>query len=381
MGSISPEGSTRARLHKARILIRVLRRGTHAFDGPIQRLTAAQHWLSTARDRLDLPLITFVKEAQRRLSPRSVRVYLYALLPFLTFLEFVAAAPNDWPSWNISAERVRGYAGDNPLIDVGSRLALDVDARSEDGPPVMPDISGVMGPRLRKRLTDSFFKLVGEDWTPQIIDDPTFPVAILAGVRKLRGWGLREECATRMLFETGGRIFEVTGLTLADWRNRGLTKEATAASKGSHGKHVKFFRFSSETATLIRRYFDRERRSHDCRRWTLAEYLRAFENKLVDPHEVPLFLSTRGTRRLDRATVLGYLRTVQTFFQTLFVHLGITSMAEWDAGRAMRASLRCEVPEVHTLEQRLRFWSTYTSISNHEHSWLDDCPRTTGAAT
>jgi len=60
-------------------------------------------------------------------------------------------------------------------------------------------------------------------------------------------------------------------------------------------------------------------------------------------------------RRLDLATVLGYLRTVQTFFQTLFAHLGITSMEEWDAGRAMQASLRCEVPEVRTLEQRLRF--------------------------
>jgi hypothetical protein len=75
-------------------------------------------------------------------------------------------------------------------------------------------------------------------------------------------------------------------------------------------------------------------------------------------------------RRLDLATVLVYLRTVQTFFQTLFVHFGITSMTEWDAGRAMRASLRSEVPEIRTLEQRLRFWSTYTSISNHEHIWL-----------
>src|SRR6266542_3841976 len=79
-------------------------------------------------------------------------------------------------------------------------------------------------------------------------------------------------------------------------------------------------------------------------------------------------------RRLDLATALGYLRTVQTFFETLFPHLGITSMAEWDAGRAMRASLRCEVPKVHTLEQRLRFWSTYTSISNHEHIWLGRLP-------
>jgi site-specific recombinase XerC len=104
-----------------------------------------------------------------------------------------------------------------------------------------------------------------------------------------------------LLFETGGRIFEVTGLTLGDWRNRGLTREATAASKGSHGKRVKFFRFSSETVTLMRRYFDGERRSHDCRRWTLAEYLRACDDKLVNPHEVPLFLSARGTQLSARS--------------------------------------------------------------------------------
>src|SRR6266487_2479636 len=75
-------------------------------------------------------------------------------------------------------------------------------------------------------------------------------------------------------------------------------------------------------------------------------------------------------RRLDLATVLGYVRTAQTFLQTLFTHLSITSMADWDAERAMRASLTCEVPEVQTLEQRLRFWSVYTSITNHEHIWL-----------
>ena len=75
-------------------------------------------------------------------------------------------------------------------------------------------------------------------------------------------------------------------------------------------------------------------------------------------------------RRLDLATVLGYLRTALTFLQTLFTDLGLTSMAEWDAERVMRASLTCEVPKVHTLEQRLRFWAVYTSISNHEQMWL-----------
>jgi len=79
-------------------------------------------------------------------------------------------------------------------------------------------------------------------------------------------------------------------------------------------------------------------------------------------------------RHLDLATVLGYLRTAQTFLQTIFKHFRIASMAEWNAERAMRASLACEVPEVHTLEQRLRFWAVYTSISNHEQMWLRRLP-------
>ena len=132
-------------------------------------------------------------------------------------------------------------------------------------------------------------------WVPQIIDDPTFPVSILRGGRKLRGWSLREECVTRLLFETGGRIFEVTGLALGDWTNRGLTREATAVSKGSHGRRVKFFRFSADTATLLRRYFDGERRMHDPRNWRISDYLRASDDKLIDLNDVPLFLSTRGT--------------------------------------------------------------------------------------
>ena len=87
----------------------------------------------------------------------------------------------------------------------------------------------------------------------------------------------------------------MTGLTLGDWANRGLTREATAASKGSHGRRVKFFRFSAESATLLRRYFDGERRKHDLKNWQLADYLRAHGDELTDLNEVPLFLSTRGT--------------------------------------------------------------------------------------
>ncbi len=126
--------------------------------------------------------------------------------------------------------------GENPLIDVTSRVLDDVeddDLNCEaNHPPRMPEISGVEPTRSHRRLTIGFFKLVGREWVPQIIDDPTFPVSVLSGGRKLPGWGLREECVTRLLFETGGRIFEVTGLTLGDCANRDLTREAPAVSKG-----------------------------------------------------------------------------------------------------------------------------------------------------
>jgi integrase len=304
-----------------------------------------------SRARVHLPLTTFAREATRRLSASSVRVYLYALLPYFTFLDSKGPGgeQNSWTGdfqvvrhavgeyledhlgcvirrhrlgfelvsvtgrtrSNVGAflaalklfyvvmREVGCYTAENPLIDVTSRVLNDVDDDDlnfdRNQSPRMPDISGVEPNRSHRRLTDSFFKLVGKEWVPQIIDDPTFPVSVLSGGRTLPNWGLREECVTRLLFETGGRIFEVTGLTLGDWVNRGLTKEVTAISKGSHGRRVKFFRFSTNTATLLRRYFDGERRVHDRKNWRLADYLRGRDANLVKLNEVPLFLSARGT--------------------------------------------------------------------------------------
>jgi hypothetical protein len=56
--------------------------------------------------RLDLPLTAFAREATRRLSPNSVRVYLYALLPFFSFLG--GSGPDaQQRSWNGDLETVR----------------------------------------------------------------------------------------------------------------------------------------------------------------------------------------------------------------------------------------------------------------------------------
>jgi hypothetical protein len=48
------------------------------------------------------------------------------------------------------------YASENPLIDVGARMPVDLsDDDHDDRLPTMPDSSGVEAPRSRKRLTDT----------------------------------------------------------------------------------------------------------------------------------------------------------------------------------------------------------------------------------
>jgi integrase len=106
---------------------------------------------------------------------------------------------------------------------------------------------------------------------------------------------VREECLTRLLFETGARISELTGLTLGDWTARGATNEAQAFNKGSRYRRVKFVRFSKETAKLLRRYVDTDRAALDRHGSTLHEYQQWAERGLIDLHTVPLFLSQQRT--------------------------------------------------------------------------------------
>jgi hypothetical protein len=74
-----------------------------------------------------------------------------------------------------------------------------------------------------------------------------------------------------------------------------MTREATTFSKGSHGRRVKFLRFSSETAKLLRRYFDGERRRLDPQKQTLEGYLQEAKAGHVDLAQIPLFLSMQRT--------------------------------------------------------------------------------------
>jgi integrase len=301
------------------------------------------------RNELHFPLTVFGGEATKRTSSGTVRQYLNVLIPFFDWLETGQSDRRVHRSWDDPPEAIRQgiseylverlkckvkehrvgfqlvsltsatrttvrvflsalklyyrvmqvrnyYKYANPLVDgISATLAQTQDRLAADAElPRVPEISGVVAPRPKHRLSDSYFKLVGETWVPQVIDDPEFPVRIQAGGR-IVGWHLREQCVVRILFESGGRISEVVGLTVGDWAARGLLQETQAFSKGSHGKRVKFLRFSAETAKLLRRYFDTERRRLDSNQYRLDDYLQAAREKRADLYEVPPFLSHQGT--------------------------------------------------------------------------------------
>jgi hypothetical protein len=315
-----------------------------------------------AAGRVDLALTLFAKEAGRRKAEATARTYLYAVLPFFTFLahdpwQLRASRTWDGPP-SVVRQAVEDYLVDrlgcrvdehrlgfrvvtrsgstpstipiflsglklfyrvmrsvglygdaHPLVDAVTSTAADLldRLRVEAGvAPPMPAISGVGASDAapNHRLSDSYFRLRGSEWIPQVVDDPSLPRRVLTGGRTLRNWGLRETCVVRLLFETGARISEVVGLTLGDWVDRGRGVTVRAFSKGSRGRRVKTLRFRPGTAKLLRRYINGERRRCDLRLRSLSDYVRVGEQGEVDLHDVPLFLTRRG----DPLTVKQFRR-------------------------------------------------------------------------
>jgi len=189
-----------------------------------------------------------------------------------------------------------------PLTAADAQLTRDTDGSLR---PKMPDQSGVDVPHRSGRLTDCYFILL-DKWVPQVVTDVTLPNTIRRGGQLLneqglaqgkRGtaWGLREECAVSLLFETGARVSEILALTLDDWNSRGLKDTAWARNKGSRKRYAKYVRFSQQTIKLLTRYFNTERRTVDPHHYTLDDYLRLAQQQEVDLKTVPLLLSQRGT--------------------------------------------------------------------------------------
>ena len=247
------------------------------------------------------------------------------------------------------------YHFNNPLQErLSSLLAnLEDELEASEEPPAMPERSGVVAPRptWKQRLSDSYFKLEKEEWIPQIIDDPALPALILAGGERLKHWGDRERCVTRILFESGGRVSEVVGLTLGDWVDRGMLQEANTFSKGSYGRRVKFLRFSNETAKLLRRYFDGERRALDPHFRTLDGYLSLAKDKQVDLHTVPLFLSGQRTP-LSAKTYREHAWNPAC--QAAGIEADIHQSRHWHTTMAFREIYKHGFRDDSTTQQRLR---------------------------
>lgn len=170
----------------------------------------------------------------------------------------------------------------------------------------MPAASGI-DERRDVRLSENYFRCTGEDWTPATIDDRDFPFLVYAAGQKF-GWGLRETCITRFLFESGARISEVTGLTVLDWVGADFGNRIPASNKGSHGIRVKTLVVSNITVKLLRRYFDDEiagRCRYDARALRVSDAASVYRVSPRDLEPLPLFLNQHG-RQMSAALFRDY---------------------------------------------------------------------------
>lgn len=202
-------------------------------------------------------------------SPNTVNRFLSALKSFYRSLILL-----------------KKYSHSNPLID-SYAILKDYKGHIEGvrkDKPRMPSEAGTEDAPPHRRLTDSYFKLINEEWQPEIIGDIHLPYQVYQAGKKVN-WSLREVVIARMLFETGARASEIIELTIGDYRSRRSLQEAMTFNKGSHGKRVKFIRFSKDTVKLLIRYINEERIHFD-------ELHRKFNDL---PDDAPLFLTELGT--------------------------------------------------------------------------------------
>ncbi len=379
-------------------------------------------------DRLHLPLTIFAQEASRRLLPKTVQTYLYAMLPFFTWLDRDAWQVRAGVTWDATPRQVRQAVEDylvsklrckvqlhrhgwrlvsittgarsslqimlsalnlfyqimavcgrypflNPLVEPVSATVASVEARlsQEDEVPRMPDRSGVVTPQQKPayRLSDHYFRLRHEEWIPQILDDPKFPALILEGGKQLplEYTRKRDEVVTWLLFETGARISEVTGLMLGDWASLGTHTKARAFNKGSFGRRTKVLSFHEDTVVLLKRYFNEERIRFDQSGSTLDDYLLRASHKHVDLQVVPLFLTMQGTQLTPKQYREHYWNPA---CQASGIEADVHQARHWLVTRSVR-DIYGTAHSKEEIERRLRGlveymkWQSEETLSVYQH--------------
>jgi hypothetical protein len=197
------------------------------------------------------------------------------------------------------------YDHPNPLVhEDASRIAVEsrhsisqaIKRATQEGAHVTGWLRS-RAPLSRIRLSENYFRCVEHDWVPTTINDPDFPNAVYSAGKQY-GWGLRELCVVRTLFEAGPRISEVFSLTAADWARSQFMNQFNSQSKGSHGLRVKVLVVSPPTAKMYRRYFDDGeygRRARDAERLTVSELSKLVSKDPGRLAEIRLFLTDRST--------------------------------------------------------------------------------------
>lgn len=189
------------------------------------------------------------------------------------------------PSFYKSLISLGQYADSNPLIDAQAILndyKSHAEGKRKDKPR-MPSIGGAEAPVTHRRMTDSFFKLINEEWQPHIIYDPHLPYQVYQAEKKQVG-RIAELVIARLLFETGARSSEVILLTVGDWRSRKSFQEVNTFNKGCFGRKVKFLRFSKDTVKRLAHYLNTGRKQIDPDHSGLDDL----------PEDAPLFLTETG---------------------------------------------------------------------------------------
>lgn len=208
----------------------------------------------------------FIVHRSRTITATSARLFLTALKRFYQF-----AILKGW------------YADSNPMVWT-TRLTEPALGFT----PTMPPHSGLTLPDDKKgRMPDTYFCIVSENWQPRIIDDPRLRQLLLPTFARIR-----DRIIARILFDSGARISEVLGLTLADWRRLGQRERAWAANKGSRGERVKEIWWSTETTQLLRDYINQERHLCDGKGRgldTLPDSARIFVTDDGDPYTYKAF--------------------------------------------------------------------------------------------
>jgi integrase len=237
-------------------------------DNPDAIRVAVEEYLMNEMDCKVREKETFRFVNRTSKSPNTVNRFLTALRRFYK-----------------SLSKLGQYNYQNPLIDANAILN-DYKTQTEgsrENKPRMPSEAGTEEPVSYRRLTDSYFKLINEEWHPEIIDDPYLPHQVYQAGKKVN-WSLREVVIARMIFETGARISEVIELTIRDYRSRKSPQEANTFNKGSYGKRVKFIRFGKDTVKMLLDYIDTERKQFD----SLNRDFKAL------PDKEPIFLTEHG---------------------------------------------------------------------------------------